>query len=118
MLVASYQRSIINIASKICGIVATEYLNPSQLQRLQTIRFKRLLKHVLKNSKFYSQHYRAHGITLGNIGDISLPDLPPIDKQIMMDHYDDFVCDPLIKRKNLENFLSVSQDPREKYRDI
>ena len=97
---------------------ATEYLNPSQVQRLQAIRFKRLLKHVLKNSKFYHQHYRAHNITLDNIQDISLQDLPPIDKQIMMDHYDDFVCDPVIKRQDLENFLSVSQDPREKYRDI
>jgi phenylacetate-coenzyme A ligase PaaK-like adenylate-forming protein len=37
---------------------------------------------------------------------------------MMMDHYDDFVCDPFLKRKNLENFLTVSQDPREKYRNI
>ena len=118
MLAAFYQRSIINIASKVCSLLSTEYLSLVQIQLLQNIRFKRLLKHVLKNSQFYQQHYRPHGITLDNIGDISLQDLPPIDKQMMMDHYDDFVCDPFLKRKNLENFLTVSQDPREKYRNI
>ena len=118
MLAAFYQRSIINIASKVCSLLSTEYLSPAQIQRLQTIRFKRLLKHVLKNSKFYQQHYRPHGITLDNIGDISLQDLPFIEKQTMMDHYDDFVCDPFLKRKNLEKFLTVSQDPREKYHNI
>lgn len=118
MLAAFYQRSIINIASKVCSLLSTEYLSPAHIQLLQTIRFKRLLKHVLKNSQFYRQHYRPHGITLDTIGDISLQDLPPIDKQMMMDHYDDFVCDPFLKRKNLENFLTVSQDPKEKYRNI
>ncbi len=118
MLAAFYQRSIINISAKVCSIIATEFLNSSQIQHLQTIRFKRLLKHVLKNSKFYRRHYHAHGITLDNIGDISLHDLPPIDKQVMMDHYDDFVCEPFLKRKNLEEFLIDSRDSREKYRDI
>ena len=43
------------------------------------------------------------------IENISVKDLPPISKELMMDHYDDFVCDRFLKRKNIEEFLSGSK---------
>ncbi len=118
MLLPYYQRSVINIAAKICGVIADGYLNPAQIQLLQTLRFKRLLQHVLKHSNFYRHYYGAHGIGLHNCQEVRLADLPCIDKQIMMAHYDDFVCDPAVRRKNLENFLNRSRDPKEKYLNL
>ena len=71
----------------------------------------------MKYSRFYQWYYKKHGIGLEDIENISVKDLPPISKELMMDHYDDLVCDRFLKRKNLEEFLSRSQEPREKYRD-
>jgi hypothetical protein len=44
-------------------------------------------------------------------------DLPPISKEMVMDHYDDLVCDRFLKRNNIEEFLSGSVNPKEKYHD-
>jgi phenylacetate-coenzyme A ligase PaaK-like adenylate-forming protein len=95
-----------------------ERLSIAQLQNLQTKRFKKLLRHVLQNSRFYQAYYKKHGINIDNIEHVSVTDLPPISKQMMMDHYDDLVCDRFLKRKNIEEFLSGSAEPKEKYRHI
>jgi phenylacetate-CoA ligase len=95
----------------------TERLSLEQLQNLQTKRFNKLLLHVLQCSRFYKSYYNKHGITIKNIENISLTDLPPISKQMMMDNYDDFVCDRSLKKKNIEEFLSGSANPRERYRN-
>ncbi|HLD47592.1 MAG TPA: hypothetical protein VJA64_07190, partial [Desulfobaccales bacterium] len=95
----------------------TERLSVEQLENLQTKRFKKLLRHVLQYSRFYQRYYKEHGITVENSENISITDLPPISKQMMMDHYDDLVCDRFLNRKNLERFLSTSKDPRQKYQN-
>jgi phenylacetate-CoA ligase len=118
MLKTYYQQSNINVAVKILALKSTERLNVGQLQNLQTKRFRQLLTHVLKHSRFYQWYYKKHGIGLGDIENISVNDLPPISKELMMDHYDDLVCDRFLTRKNLEEFLTRSQEPREKYRNI
>jgi phenylacetate-CoA ligase len=118
MLKISYQKSVINVGFKILTLKKTERLSVEQLQNLQTRRFKKLLRHVLQCSRFYQRYYKESGISLKNLEDISVNDLPPINKELMMGHYDDFVCDRSLKRKSLEEFLSRSQEPRERYRNI
>jgi putative adenylate-forming enzyme len=118
MLKSYYAQSNINVAQKIFALKKAERLSLGQLQNLQTRRFKKLLRHVLKYSRFYQEYYKKHGVSLENIENISVEDLPPISKELMMDHYDDFVCDRFLKRKNIEEFLSRSKEPREKYRNI
>ncbi|MGO8761768.1 MAG: phenylacetate--CoA ligase family protein [Desulfobaccales bacterium] len=115
MLKTCYQQSHINVLVKMFAAKKAEGLSAGQLQDLQTRRFKKLLRHVLQYSRFYQWHYKKHGITLENIENVSVKDLPPINKELMMDHYDDFVCDRFLKRKNIEEFLSRCQEPRKKY---
>ena len=76
--------------------------------RHQQERFKDILKHVLTHSPFYKSLYASHGIGLKDIGDLHLKDLPVIDKAVMMDNYDEFVCDRRLRKKELETFL---EDP-------
>jgi phenylacetate-CoA ligase len=113
----SYQNSIIHTLLKMYPVKAAERLSAGQIHNLQEKRLRKLLRHVLKYSLFYQRHYKKQGITLENINDISLKDLPIINKKLMMDHYDDFVCDRFLKMKNLEEFLARSKEPREKYRN-
>ncbi len=118
MLKTYYQKSNINVLLKMFAVKKAECLSAGQLQNLQTKRFKKLLRHVLKYSRFYRWYYKKHGINNENIENISVKDLPPISKELMMDHYDDFVCDRFLKRKNIEEFLSYSKEPREKYHNL
>jgi phenylacetate-CoA ligase len=118
LLKTYYQKSDINVFFKMLAYKATEYLSVGQLQNLQSKRFKKILRHVLTYSIFYQSYYRKHGITLDNVENISVTDLPPISKETMMNNYDEFVCDRFLKRRNIEKFLSSSRDPREKYHNI
>jgi phenylacetate-CoA ligase len=118
MLKTCYHQSNINVFLKMLALKKVEGFSVGQLQNLQSRRFKKLLTHVLKYSIFYQSYYKQHGITLDNSENISVTDLPPITKELMMDHYDDFVCDRFLKRENIEEFLSYSKDPREKYHNI
>jgi len=108
LLKTYYQQSNLNVFLKILALKKTERLGPEQLQNLQTRRLRKLLWHVLQGSRFYKSYYHAHGITIKNIEDISVTDLPPISKQMMMDHYDDFVCDRSLKRKLKFAFIGAT----------
>jgi phenylacetate-CoA ligase len=117
LLITYYEQSLINVMFKILELKRTERLSIAQIQNLQAKRFRKLLRHVLQCSRFYKSYYNQHGINIENIDSISVTDLPPISKQMMMDHYDDFVCDRSLKRTNIEEFLSGSAKPKEKYRN-
>jgi phenylacetate-CoA ligase len=118
LLKTYYQNSNINVFFKILELIKTERLSVDQVKNIQAQRLQRILRHVLQHSKFYQWYYNSHGININNIKNISVADLPPISKQMMMDHYDDVVCDRFLKRKNIEEFLSHSKDPRDKYHNI
>ncbi|MCW3465042.1 phenylacetate--CoA ligase family protein [Chitinophaga nivalis] len=83
-----------------------EKLSQEQVAQLQHNRFQALVKHVIGNSRFYRTYYGDHGITADKIGKVELEALPTINKALMMEHFDDFVCDPRLKKAALEQFVS------------
>jgi len=106
----------IRILSKIPVVKRVERLNKEKIKKIQKKRLKKLLRHVLKNSKFYKNYYKKHSITLDNIDRIELKDLPIINKKIVMENYDDFVCDHSLKRHNLEEFIADNQNRGKNYK--
>jgi len=88
---------------------------PEEIECLRTRRFRRILKHVLTNSRFYRDYYGKHGIDLGNADSVPLDQIPTIDKKIMMDNFDDFVCDLKLKKAHLEQFVSNASKRGKKY---
>ncbi len=107
---------IFNLIRNMHHLKKSEHLDTQQIRLLQEKRFKDLLKHVLEKSKFYKRYYQEHGITIDKADDVTLQDLPTINKKIMMGHYDDFVCDPVLKREDLEKFISDPSNRGKKYR--
>lgn len=47
---------------------------------------------------------------------VRLTDLPIIDKQIMMDHFDQLVCDRELRKADLERFVSDPATAGKKYK--
>jgi len=109
--------SIFSLINKIRSVKKTEQLNTQQVRVLQEKRLRDLLKHTLEKSRFYKRYYREHGITLDQVDKITLSEIPPINKKIMMENYDEFVCDPKINRKDLEEFISDPSNRGKKYKN-
>jgi len=108
--------SVLKIAGKMYWLRKAERLDRGQIEALRKRRLRRLLKYVLTRSRFYQNYYRRHGITIDNIDQIGLRDIPPIDKEIVMDNFDDLVCNSSIKRKDVERFISDPSTVGKKYR--
>lgn len=110
--------SILNLLHAFIVAKKAETLTPQQIHDLQQKRFRKLLRHVFQKSRFYQQYYQEHGITESDIDGIKPEDLPVIDKQIMMENYDDLVCDPALKRDALERFITESPDAGTNYKGV
>ena len=108
--------SILNLLHAVIVAKKAESLTPQQIQDLQHRRFKKLLRHVLQKSRFYKRYYQEHGITERDVDGVKPEDLPVIDKQIMMENYDELVCDPALKKDALEQFINESPDAGIKYK--
>ncbi len=110
--------TIMNFLKAYIEVKKAETLEHQQIQYLQLTRFRKLLRHVLQNSRFYRRYYHEHGISESDINNLTPQDLPVIDKQTVMENYDDVVCDPALKKEALERFIIESPDPRSKYKGI
>jgi phenylacetate-CoA ligase len=65
-----------------------------QQQRLETV-----VRHAAAHSPFYRRWYSQTG-PLGN-GPVELQRLPVLDKSLLMEHFDELVCDPRLRRDQL-----------------
>lgn len=111
-----YELSIINIILKIRQMKKSETMSPEQLESIQRKRFEKQLKNVIQRSEFYKNYYQEHGVNLEKTDQIALEDLPIIDKSIMMEHFDQFVCDKNLKKSELEKFVSDPATTDKKYK--
>lgn len=77
--------------------------SPERVARLQQRRLRQLVAHAVAHSPFYRRHYRHV-----NLDRLSLRDLPPTSKQLLMANFEDVVTDHHIERGPLERFM---EDP-------
>lgn len=110
--------SILNLLHEFIVAKKAESMTSNQIQDLQQERFRKLLRHVFQKSRFYKKYYQEHGIKDSDIEKIVPEDIPVIDKKIMMENYDDLVCDPAIKRDALEQFIAESPDAGTSYKGV
>ncbi|NVO10959.1 MAG: phenylacetate--CoA ligase family protein [Bacteroidales bacterium] len=80
-------------------------------------RFRLLLKYVFTNSVFYRDLYSKHGITIKDIYNIKIDDLPFTSKEILMKNFDAVSCDPLINRKDIDSYVKSTADYMGWYKD-
>ena len=74
---------------------------PDALRVRQARRLVDLVRHARARSPLYAQHYR--GIR-GTVDDVR--QLPPVTKPLLMDRFDEWVCDPAVTRTAVEAFTA------------
>lgn len=107
--------SIFQLVSKILSAQKAEALSAEEIMALQEKRFRKLLRHAVCHSKFYRRLYNEQGITEENIDSVPVSDIPIIDKKILMEHYDELVCDERLHREDLGKFIGNAENQGKKY---
>jgi phenylacetate-CoA ligase len=74
---------------------------PQRVERLQQRRLRQLLRWAVARSPFYRRKYR--GIDLDRA---ELSDLPTLRKEELMEHFEEALTDPRIRRDDVERFMA------------
>ena len=94
----------------------------SKIKKTREGKLKKLLYYVYENSSFYRQLYKSRGIRKRDLSDIKIEQLPVINKEMVMNNFDDIVTDDNISREIVEDFLEKAKKPtsllQNKYRVI
>lgn len=97
--------SIINIWRTTKKLRQEVYLNKDKMRLLQEEKFRKLLKHAYKNSLFYRNFYTDYGIKEEHLDEINIKDIPIINKNILMDNFNELACDKKLNKNKLEEYV-------------
>jgi len=84
--------------------------SPEQLAKLQRQRFKSLITHAFNTCPFYRALYQNIDISKSKLSDI-----PIVNKQVLMSHFDSWVGDPEIRIRSLHRFIKNKSNISELY---
>lgn len=96
-------------------IEARSSWNRQQLLAHQEQSFRDLLHYVWEHSPFYRDYYTDHGIEEADLRELSVRDLPIVNKEVLMEGFDGISKDPLLRRDKLERWLH--SDTRNPYQN-
>ena len=86
-----------------------------QIQALQEKKLRKMLLYAYEHSVYYKEAFEAAGITADQIGTTPLDHFPTLNKELLMEHYDEIVTDPNIRQSELRSFGESSSDSAERY---
>jgi phenylacetate-CoA ligase len=80
-----------------------EHRTRAELVRHQQQRLDVVLRHAASHSPFYRRHFAETGALAD--GPVQLSRLPVLDKSLLMEHFDELVCDPCLRRDELLDWV-------------
>jgi phenylacetate-coenzyme A ligase PaaK-like adenylate-forming protein len=88
--------------------LGSDYTNFSaaDILTLQRRRLENIIGHACKHSDFYRELYKSYGINAANTSELQITDLPIVDKNLIMDNFDQVVCNKAIKKEDLSAFIN------------
>jgi putative adenylate-forming enzyme len=86
-----------------CAQIGSEHGTRAELVRHQQQRLDVVVRHAATHSPFYRRHFAETG-ALGD-GPVQLARLPVLDKSLLMEHFDELVCDPRLRRDELLSWV-------------
>ena len=86
-----------------------------QIKMLQDKKLRKLLRYAYQHSAYYRRTFSQAGISEENIDKIPLKRFPVIDKELLMQNYDELVTDPEVKQEKLRKFDESPASKSENY---
>jgi phenylacetate-CoA ligase len=84
---------------------------------LQEKRFRKILKFAYKNSKFYNKLYDSNGIKENDLATIDINKIPTINKDLVIDNFNEVIVPNDITKKEVLEFLEKSEDPNDLFKN-
>ncbi|MDE6386950.1 MAG: phenylacetate--CoA ligase family protein [Lachnospiraceae bacterium] len=89
--------------------------NEEQMKELQEKKLRKLLHYAYQNSAYYRRTFTQAGISEEDIDMIPLKQFPVIDKELLMQNYDELVTDHNVKQEELRKFDESPASKSENY---
>ena len=86
-----------------------------QVHTLQENKLRKLLLYAYEHSAYYRETFEAAGITANQINTAPLEQFPTLNKELLMEHYDEIVTDTNVKQSELRSFGEKSSDSMDRY---
>lgn len=86
------------------GLKRNEHKTRKQVQALQDKKLRKLLYYAYDHSDYYKENFEQNGITREQIGSLPLSAFPTMDKNSLMEHFDEIVTVPDIRQEELRKF--------------
>lgn len=86
------------------GLKRNEHKTRKQVQVLQNKKLRKLLYYAYDHSNYYKEVFGKNGIAREQIGCLPLSAFPTMDKNSLMEHFDEIVTVPDIRQEELRKF--------------
>lgn len=93
-----------------------ERKSPAQLKKLQKKKLRRLLVYAFHHSSYHHRAFVRAGIDEGNIRTAPLSAFPVMDKQILLQHFDELITVPDLTQEELRRFDAETSADRKPYK--
>jgi phenylacetate-CoA ligase len=84
---------------------------------LREKKFRKMLKFAYCNSKFYHDLYSSKGLSEKDLKTIDIEKLPIVDKEIIMENFDDVVTVEDVTLNEVKNFLDKNKNPNDLFKN-
>ena len=90
-------------------------LSAEKMRSLQNGKLRKLLRFAWEHSAYYRAVFERAGITEEQLDTLPLSCFPTIDKQALLEHFDELVTVPDLKQENLREFDAREAADRKPY---
>ena len=90
-------------------------LSADKMRSLQDRKLRKLLRYAWNHSAYYRTAFECAGITEEQLDTLPLSCFPTIDKQALLEHFDELVTVPDLKQENLREFDAREAADRKPY---
>ncbi|MCJ7571832.1 MAG: hypothetical protein MUO82_08155 [Candidatus Thermoplasmatota archaeon] len=109
--------SVITMIRSFLELKIHEKYSRQKILKLQDKKLRKILKYAYKNSKFYHDFYASNGIDEKDLDTIELEKIPTVDKNNIMQHFDDVLTVDDLKKKELLEFIDESKNPDDLFKN-
>jgi phenylacetate-CoA ligase len=88
-----------------------------QIKKLQNKKLRKLLMYAYENSKYYRRTFEEAGITGEQILTLPISAFPTIDKDLLMEHFDDLVTNNDLKQNDIRRFDEKETIDQKKFKN-
>lgn len=93
-----------------------EHMTPPRMKKYQAKRLRKMLVYAFRHSGYHHRAFVKAGIDEGNIRTAPLSAFPVMDKQILLQHFDDIITVPDLTQDELRRFDAETAADRSAYK--